>query len=69
MKTNYIVDITAFAKVLVIAAENEEKAIEYAENVVRFGDFEMDMVTIRREVKDEELDYVKGRVNAVSEDE
>lgn len=53
---NYEVSVTAFARVLVIAAESPEEALDFATEELRFGDLEMDEASIRREVTEEELE-------------
>lgn len=67
---NYEVSVTAFATVLVIAAESEEKALEYATDRVSFGDLQMDEAEVKREIKtDEELESCRRHADVVAEDE
>lgn len=51
---NFQVLIKAYAAVVVIEAENEEKAVELALEDVSFGDFEMDEAVVEREIKTEQ---------------
>ena len=67
---NYEVSVSAFATVLVIAAENEEQAIEYATDRVHFGDLQMDEAEVKREIKTaEELECSRRHADIVAEDE
>lgn len=67
---NYEVSVTAFATVLVIAAESEEKALEYATDRVSFGDLQMDEANVTREIKTaEELESCRRHADVVAEDE
>ena len=65
---NYEVRIIAFATVLVIAAENEEKALEYATDECSFGDLQMDEARIERVVGDNELENAKRHADCIAED-
>lgn len=67
---NYEVSVTALATVLVINAENEEKALEYATDRVSFGDLLMDEAEVKREIKTaEELERSRRHADVVAEDE
>ncbi len=67
---NYEVTVSAFATVLVIAAENEEKALEYATGRVSFGDLQMDEAEVKREIKTaDELEACRRHADVVAEDE
>lgn len=67
---NYEVSITAFATVLVLKAESEEKALEYATECMNFGDFQMDEAEVKRELKTaQELDSCRRHADAVSKDD
>lgn len=65
---NYEVTVSAFATVLVIAAENEEKALEYATDCVCLGDLEMVEAEVKREIKTaEELERSRRHAEVVAE--
>jgi len=66
---HYEVNITAFARVLVISAESEEKALEYACDRCSMGDLEMDEASIHRVVPDKELDSARRHADIISEDD
>lgn len=68
-KKNYEVLITAYALVLVIGAEDEEKAFEYASDACSMGDLEFDSSQIEREVPDALLDNARKTADVVAEDE
>jgi hypothetical protein len=67
-KKNYEILITGFATVLVVAAESEEKAMEYAINDCRFGNFQMDEASVKRIVPLGELEAARRNADLVSED-
>ena len=67
---NYEVSVTAFATVLVVSAESEEKALEYATDRVNFGDLKMDEAVVKLEIKTaEELESFRRHADVVVEDE
>lgn len=67
-KKNYEVLLTAYATVVVLEAESEEKAIEYAMDAVTRGDFEIDEMKVERELKTErELESAKRHAECVAE--
>ena len=67
---NYEISVTAFCTVLVIAAENDEKALEYATDRVDFGDLKMDTAEVMREiVTDEDLESCRRHADVVADDE
>ncbi len=63
---NYQVKIIAYAIVLVVKAESEEKAILYATEEVSAGDFEIDETTIECEVPDDRLENAKRHAHTVA---
>lgn len=66
---NYEILITASATVLVLEAENKEKALEYATDCIRFGNFQLDEATVKKELKTtEELESCRRNADAVAED-
>lgn len=65
---HYEVLITGFSTVLVVAAESEEKALEYATNECSFGDFQMDEARIERVVDEDSLDNARRNADCVAED-
>ena len=67
MNKNYSVKIIAYAIVVVVAAESEEKALEYACDEVSTGDLEFDSACIDREIPDEKLEQSKKHAQAVCE--
>lgn len=67
-KKNYMVRISAVAHVLVISAESEEKAFEYAHDVINCGDFEMYESEIDEEVAEHRLEMARRHANCVAED-
>lgn len=67
-KKHYEVLITGWSTVLVVSAENEEKALEYACNECSFGDFQMEEAKIERVVNDDELDNARRDADCVAED-
>lgn len=52
---NYIINITAFATVLVKNASNPDEAMTAACDWISLGDLQLDEGSIGREVKDEDL--------------
>lgn len=69
MKNNYNVNVTAFASVLVIGAESEEQATEYALNRLGLGDMHMDEASVRIVKTDEELAACRRHADAISEED
>jgi len=69
-KKNYMITVTGYARVLVLSAESEEKAIEYAHTAMSTGDFQIEKLQIDRVVSDEDFDVENARVEAdmVAED-
>lgn len=68
MKKSYEVVFKAYASVLVIDAENEDDALELAENELSTGDFEVDEFFVERVLKTPaEVAAARRRANAVSE--
>lgn len=64
---SYEVLLKAYAVVVVINAEDEEKALEYAEQEVSRGDFEIDDFTIERELKTtQEIERAKSHAHAIA---
>ena len=69
-KKSYVVSVIAYADVVVIDAESEEKAMEYALDALSLGDMEMDEASVKEELKTEEdIERAKRHAQAVSEDE
>lgn len=68
MKQNYSVLITAYATVLVIEAEDEDEAMEFAHQVCDFGDFKHDESKVEGVVLDKDLETAKRHADVVSED-
>ena len=69
MKTkNYSVKVIGVASVLVINAENEAKAIEYATGELSKGDFELVEMTIDRVVENSQLASERRTANCIAED-
>lgn len=68
-KKNYNVIVKAYATVLVIGAESEEKALEYASDTLRMGDMQLDEAEIKNEVKNCNLESARRFADVVSEDE
>lgn len=68
-KKNYTVQIIGWSTVLVIGAESEDKALEYATNECSFGDFQMDEAKIERVVKDDEVENARRHADCVAEDD
>ncbi len=66
---NYEVSITSFVNVLVIEAENEEKALEYAVDKVNFGDTQIYESEVRRIVPNDELDSCRRHADVIAENE
>ena len=67
-KKNYKVLVTGFATVLVISAENESKAVEYALSEMSMGDFEMEEAKVQCEVPKEDLANARRHADCVAED-
>lgn len=64
---SYEVLLTAYATVVVVDAESEEKALEYAEQEVSRGDFEIEAFTIERELTTpQQIEQAKRHANAVA---
>ena len=63
---NYEILITASATVLVLEAEIEEKALEYATDCVQFGNFRLDEGIVKKELKTtEELESCRRNVDVI----
>lgn len=69
MKKHYEVTITASARVLVISAESEEKALEYALDACSEGDMEIEEARVHRVVPEEQLQQARRHANAIAEDD
>lgn len=67
MKT-YEVLITAYATVLVIDAENEEKAMEYATDACSMGDLQLDSAKVEREVPADRIENARKHADVVAEE-
>jgi len=64
---NYEVLVTAFATVLVLEAESEEKAMEYATDELRMGDLQLDEASVKCEIKTaEDLDRARRHADAIA---
>lgn len=68
-KKNYSVSISAFATVLVVGAESEDKALEYARDIVSMGDLQLDSAEVKCVVSDEELERHRRHADAVAEED
>lgn len=68
-KKNYNVVISAFATVLVIGAESPEQALQYANDQIHSGDFQIDESSIKEEVAPNEIENARRHADCVSEDE
>ena len=70
MSKNYSVLITAYCSVVVIEAESEEKAFEYARDAVSTGDFEIDEMKIEDELPKDgpKLESAKRHADAIAEE-
>lgn len=68
-KKNYTVQIIGWSTVLVVGAESEEKALEYACNECSFGDFQMDEAKIESVVDDDGLENARRNADRVAEDD
>ena len=66
-KKHYMVTITAYAHVLVVSAESEEKALEYATEACRFGDLQMEEASISKTVENAELDSYRRDADVVAD--
>lgn len=65
IKKHYEVLLKAWAVVLVTDAEDEESAIEAAEEQVSKGDFEVEEWRLEKEVRNQELPSAKRRANRI----
>lgn len=66
---NYEVSVSAFARVVVIAAKDEEDALYRATERVHFGDFQMDEAKIHRVITDaEDLARTRRYADAIDEE-
>lgn len=63
---NYQVLIKGYCVALVIATENEDKAMEIALDSVSGIDFEIEGAEIEKEVKDDELERARKHANVVA---
>lgn len=65
---NYEVMITAYAVVVVLEAENEEQACEYAQESINKGEFEVESVAVERELKTKrQVESAKRHAQAIAE--
>lgn len=64
---SYEVLLKAYAIVVVVDAESEDAALEYAEQEVSRGDFEIEEFTIERELTTpKQVEQAKRHANAVA---
>lgn len=63
---NYMVRVLAYAHVLVIDAEDEEKAMEYAMDISH-GDLELDEASIEEEVSSDRLEDERRNADWIAE--
>ena len=68
MSKNYEIIYLLRCAVLVVGAENEEQAYEFAENEADFGDCEMVEGSAREITEPTDLESVKRHANATSDD-
>ena len=66
-KRNWKVTIEAWSTVVVIDANSEQEAIDFALNEISSGDFETGDITVE-ELKTNELESAKRHANAVCEE-
>lgn len=66
MNKNYEILITAFCTVVVLDAESEEKAMEYARDYISEGDFQVDEVSVKRDIPDKDLESAKKHADAIA---
>ncbi len=64
---NYEVKIIAFAIVVVIGAESEEKALEYATEDCGLGELQLDTARIECEIAADKLEQAIKHADVVSE--
>lgn len=68
MKKNYLVKITLVSEVVVMGAEDEEKAMEYANDELGlFGKADADEFEVE-EIPDGKLESYRKHANAIAED-
>lgn len=64
---NYLIKITAYATVVVVGAESEDKAMQYAIDEISKGDFETDEISVDRELRPgQETENAKRHAQAVA---
>jgi hypothetical protein len=68
VKANYEVRIVGFASVLVMRAENPEKAREYALDELSSGDFQIEETTTSEPLDEEATGHIRAHADAVAED-
>lgn len=66
-KKNYLVKLEVYCNVLVVGAESEEQAFDYARGEVSLGDCELNGAE-SEEVADSELESERRHAQAVSEE-
>lgn len=66
-KQNYEVRLVAYSTVVVVGAESDEQAIEFAINEVNSVDFEIDETEVMRQITSKDLAHAKELANCVSE--
>jgi hypothetical protein len=69
MKKNYIISIAAHQSVLVIDAESEKQAFDYARDVCSFGDLEMHEMRVEETVAKADLEQARKFYRIVAENE
>lgn len=65
MKKNYLINVTAYARVLVINAKSGEEATEIAFNEIVSGEMELDEASVVRVVPDEDIVSEKRHAESV----
>jgi len=65
---NYLVQIIAYATVLVVDAESEEKAMEYATDACSMGDLQLDSARVDQEITDDRLENARKHADIVAEE-
>lgn len=63
---NYLVLIKVYATVLVLKAESEDKALEYATDDAFLGDCQLDEAKIEKEVPEEQIENAKKHADSIS---
>ena len=65
---SYLVKMAGYCTVVVVDAESQEKACEYARDQVSHGDFEIDETEVECELKTpEEIERAKRHATAIAE--